>query len=293
MSRITASVEQWNSLQAKALEVRVAEVFGLFRDAGIEPILIKGWAASRKYPENLIRRPGDIDLAVAPDEYERVWELSHRPEFAYFNIDLHKGLRQLDTIGWPDLFEHSMSIELNGTPVRVLCEEDHLRVLCVHWLIDGGGYKDKLWDIYYAVQNRSADFDWDRCLNVISAVRRKWVICAIALAHRYLGLKVDDLPFVDELEPIPNWITKCVEREWRRAYRLEPVLTSTHDKRLLLHQIARRIPPNPIRATIEAEGDLYGNRRRIYQAQVIGRRALPFVRDLAAFAKLKMRGTTD
>jgi hypothetical protein len=290
MSVVTADIDTWNSLQSKAQEIKVASAFQAFESVGIQPILIKGWAAARKYPRHHIRRPGDVDLVVPPEDFDRAQRLILDPTVARFSIDLHKALRQLDSLEWSDLFQHSKLVELNGTNVRVLCEEDHLRVLSTHWLIDGGGYKDKLWDIYYAVENRSADFDWNRCLNVVSATRRKWVVCAIALAHRYLGLNVDDLPFANELETIPKWITNCVEREWKRADRLEPILTSTHDKGLLMRQIARRIPPNAIRATIEAEGDLYGNRRRIYQAQVIGRRALPFARDLVWFAKQKVRG---
>lgn len=290
MSVVTADIDTWNSLQSKAQEINVVSAFHAFENAGIQPILIKGWAAARKYPRHHIRRPGDIDLAFPPEDFERAGDVIRQPDVARYNVDLHKGLRQLDTVDWTDLFQHSKLVDLNGTSVRVLCEEDHLRLMSTHWLIDGGSYKDKLWDVYYAVQNRSADFDWDRCLNVVSATRRKWVICTIGLAHRYLGLSVDDLPFADEVETIPKWITNCVEREWKRADRLEPILTSTHDKGLLIRQIARRIPPNPIRATIEAEGDLYGSRRQIYQAQVIGRRALPFARDLISFAKQKVRG---
>jgi hypothetical protein len=293
MSVVTADIVQWYSLQAKALDIRLGQAFQSFRSTGIEPILIKGWAAARMYPKHHVRRPGDIDLAVAPECYETALTFSRQPDVAKLNIDLHKGLRQLDSLDWEDLFDHSVLIDLDGTPIRVLCEEDHLRVLSTHWLIDGGGYKDKLWDIYYAVQNRSADFDWERCLNVVSPIRRGWVICAIALAHKYLDLDISDLPFLDELEEIPTWITRCVEKEWARNERLEPILTSTHDKQLLLHQIVRRIPPNPIRSTIEAEGDLYGKRRWVYQAQVVGRRALPFARDTIAFAKMKIRGNNE
>ena len=288
----TADIDQWNLLQAKVQELKVASAFRAFRSGGIEPILIKGWAAARKYPENHVRRPGDIDLAVAPDKYEAAWSLSRRPDVAKLNIDLHRSLRQLDTLEWGDLLGHSILIDLDGVSVRVLCEEDHLRVLCTHWLIDGGSYKDKLWDIYYAVANRSTDFDWNRCLNIVSPIRRGWVVCTIALAHKYLGLSVTDLAFSKELETIPHWITRCVEREWSRE-RLEPILTSTHDTRLLLHQITRRIPPNPIRSTIEAEGDLYGSGRVWYQFQVMGRRALPFARDTIQFAKMKIRGNND
>jgi hypothetical protein len=291
MAVVIADSDQWNSLQAKALEARLSAAFDAFQHNEIDSILIKGWAIARKYPKERVRRPGDIDLAVDPSNFEKAWQISRSPDITKLNIDMHQGLRHLDELDWNELFGHSKIVDLNGTPIRVLCEEDHLRVLATHWLIDGGGYKDKLWDIYYAVENRSPDFDWDRSLNVVSPIRRKWVICAIALAKKYLDLKVDDLPFKDELEPIPPWITRCVEREWARSERLEPVLTSTHDRGLMLRQIARRLPPNPIRATIEANGDLYGHRRSIYQMQVLGRRALPFTRDLLSVVKRRFRGT--
>jgi hypothetical protein len=104
------------------------------------------------------------------------------------------------------------------------------------------------------------------------------VICTIGLAHKYLDLEIDDLPLAREARAIPRWVSRCVEREWARS-RLEPVLTSVHDRELLWEQMRRRMPPNPIRATIEANGDLYGPMRWWYQFLVIARRLGPFLRD--------------
>jgi len=289
---VDASVSNWNLLQAQVQKRRVTATFEAFRANRIEPILIKGWAAARYYPNLSLRRPGDIDIAVNPDEFTTAQEVVSRRDFSNVNIDLHSGLRHLDSVAWPVLFERSILCDLNNTKIRVLCDEDHLRLLSVHWLVDGGRYKDKLWDIFYAVENRRPDFDWERCLDVVSPIRRRWVICAIAIAHAYLGLNISGLPFESEANNIPAWIKECLEKEWKQSYHFEPILTSTHDSRLLVHQIFRRLPPNPIRATIEAEGDLYGNRRAIYQTKVIARRLGPFLRDLFHFIRLKMRGET-
>ena len=38
---------------------------------GIDPVLIKGWAVNRLYPEGIVRPAGDIDLVVPDGEYAR------------------------------------------------------------------------------------------------------------------------------------------------------------------------------------------------------------------------------
>jgi hypothetical protein len=239
--------------------------------------MFKGWAAARFYSDPVERRVGDIDLAVSRSDYPAACEIARSDEAISLHIDLHRELRELDTLPWETIVKQSHLVELDREQIRILGEEDHLRVLAVHWLLDGGRYKDKLWDIYYAVENRSADFDWHRCLDVVESHRRRWVICAIALAHDFLHLRIDDLPFADEARNLPGWITKAVEREWRHSEDLQPVLSVRFDSRWMVRQILRRLPPNPIRATIEAEGDLFDNSRLIYQIRVLKRRARPFI----------------
>jgi hypothetical protein len=280
MPEVVPTIDTWSRLQAAVHEAKIKAAFKAFRQAGIEPVLFKGWAAARNYPAAMVRQIGDIDLAVSPAQIGSASDLIKTDEVGHLFIDLKAGLSSLDTVDWDILFERSELVELQDSQIRILCPEDHLRVICNHWLIDGGRFKDKLWDIYYAVENRPADFHWERCLGNIPDYRKDWVIIAIGIARHYLDLRVDDLPFMVNSKPIPQWILKTVEDEWKKAKELMPILSTTTDKRQFMTQMFRRFPPNPIRATIEGNGDLYGHMRSWYQVMVLVRRSGPFLKGL-------------
>jgi len=272
--------QRFNTLTYKVHEHYLEKAWMRFENAGFKPILIKGWAAAQFYTDPIKRRYNDIDLIIEPDKYDEAMEF-----LASFNentaIDLHKGARQLDSLSYESLYVNSQTIKCGKTEVRVLRPEDHLRVLCVHWLADGGAYKIRLWDIYYAVKNRPADFDWERCLNKISSTRRKWIVCTIGLACKYLGLNVEDTPIADEVKDIPQWLIKTVEKEWKSDVNLEPLHYFLHDKKNLFRQIKKRIPPNPIQATIDMEGEFDNRPRIFYQIGDIFFRLAPSVKRIA------------
>jgi hypothetical protein len=258
----------WFTLQSRISELRVVEAFRFMREKGIEPILIKGLAAARYYPEKWRRQYSDVDLCVEPASFERAKKLAESPEGRKYNIDLHKGLRHLDLVPWDDLARNSELIEIENIKnscVRVLRPEDHLRVLCTHWLTDGGAYKERLWDIFYLIENRPEAFDWGRCLDAAGPKRRRWVVCCIGLAHKYLNLNIKDTPVAEEAENLPLWLTKTVETEWNSTVRLKPLYTCLNEKKVLWEQIKKRIPPNPIQATVEMEGDFDETSRLKYQ----------------------------
>ncbi len=261
-TQITQEEDQWLLLRFKVFEQQIADAFRVFRANNIEPVLIKGWAASLKYPRKHRRTFSDIDLAVDPRQYETALEIVETNNLI---VDLHKSLRHLDTLEWEKLFENSVLCKVDETDVRILSEEDHLRVLCVHWLTDGGAYREKLWDIYYAVENRDPNFDWNLCLNVVSSKRRLWIIYTIGLAHRYLNLDVSKLSFREEILDFPKWLIKAVESEWSSPVKLRPIHSCINDKKEFLRQILKRIPPNAIQATIEMEGDFDNRSRIMYQ----------------------------
>lgn len=277
-----SDVRRWNILSRRVSEKRIASAFTRLSNIAIKPILIKGWAAARWYPDSVAREYVDIDLAVSKSDYSAVSKLSLSEPNILDGVDLHRELRHLDTMEWETLFSRSQMINLDNTPVRILAPEDHLRVMAVHWLNDGGANKDRLWDIYYAISNRPPDFDWEKCLGVVSPKRRRWVICTIGLAHKYLDLYIDDLPFASEAKQLPEWLTDTVESEWTSEVFLRPLQTCLKDPGEFFRQIKKRFPPNPIQATIDVEGEFDSGGRAIYQIKDIAQRTGPSLKRIAS-----------
>ncbi len=262
----TENDTKWDILQVKLQERNVCKVFRAFRKNGIEPVLIKGYAVARYYPEDVGRSSVDIDLAFDPDQFDAVNEFLSTNPIGAVGIDIHNGLRHHDTLSWQELFSRSQLIDVNGEDIRVLSDEDHLRVLCVHWLTDGGENKKRLWDIYYAVSKRPENFDWDKCLGVVSEKRRNWVIYTIGIAHHYLKLDISDLPFKEKAERVPPWLLREVKRHWDMDLPIVPLNATLHDKDQFFRQVKKRFPPNPIYSTISMEGSLDARTRIFYQA---------------------------
>ncbi|MEO8573990.1 MAG: nucleotidyltransferase family protein [Pyrinomonadaceae bacterium] len=267
-------------LRKRIAEDLILAAFRGLRSHGIEPILIKGWAAARNYPASMPRFFGDNDLAVSEADYDAAKKLiSAGPDIA--GIDLHRELHHLDTLSWKTLIANSEVVRLDGENIRILCTEDHLRVLCVHWLTDGGERRERLWDIVYAVRNRPNDFDWSKCLDVVSETRRQWIITSIGLAHKYLGLELEGLPFADEARNLPAWLTRYLEKEWARNLELRPLHVQLNSPVNLLRQVMKRIPPNPIQATINCEGDFRSRTRVGYQIRDMFNRLIPSIKRIS------------
>ena len=271
---------RWQLLYIKKLEVEVVEAFSLLRSGGVEPILIKGWAAARNYPDPGVRFFSDTDLAVSEQDFAKARQLLQSEAGKRIGIDLHQELRHLDTKVWEEIFKDSQEVDLAGTKIRLPSDEDHLRILAVHWLTDGGANKARLWDIFYAVQNRPSDFDWDRCLNCVSEVRQQWIIATIGLAHRYLDLEIDDLPFADRAKDLPMWLIAALEKEWESGVPLKSLHTCLNNPKEFFAQVKKRLPPNPIEATIEMEGSFDNKSRLKYQFGSILKRIRPSIKGI-------------
>ncbi len=281
--------EKFRIIAYKAYEKRIADVWKILQDERREIILIKGWAAAQNYPKPYLRDIGDVDIAVNPEQYPSTLDSLNKHEIG--EVDLHEGLRKLDLLDWKTLYTNSRIANCGETKIRIPGFEDNLRILIVHWLNDGGINKEKLWDIYYAVENRPADFVWEYFLNSGGSKRRKWLVCAIGLAHKYFGLNVEGTPIAEETKDIPEWVIRTVEREWDSNIRFSYLHSNLDNSKQFFEQLKKRISPNPIQATVDMEGKFDNGTRVFYQIGDIILRFLPSIKRVSKvmFNNLKNR----
>lgn len=277
-----SAARRLQSLTYKVQEHRLEKAWIRFENAGFKPILIKGWAAAQVYPNPSERDFNDIDLMIDSSRYVEAVNFLETFKSDKFGsnpgIDLHKDAKTLDTVSFENLYARSKTVVCGETDVRVLCPEDHLRILCVHWLVDSGAKKEKLWDIYYALENRPADFNWDRCLNAAGPTRRKWIVCVVGLTGKYLGLNIEDTPLAKEAADLPRWLIKAVEREWQSDVKLRSIHYVLRDRKEFWRQIKKRIPPNPIQATVDLNGEFNDQPRIFYQVGDVFLRLNPWLK---------------
>ncbi|HKO61574.1 MAG TPA: nucleotidyltransferase family protein, partial [Pyrinomonadaceae bacterium] len=89
------------SLKSVAHEQAVEKVFRLLREAGVEALLVKGWAAAILYEQQDLRPAGDIDLCVRPEHRDKaVAALAGSGCFT----DLHTSLSEIGERSLDDLF---------------------------------------------------------------------------------------------------------------------------------------------------------------------------------------------
>jgi hypothetical protein len=247
-----------NTLHAAVNQQTIEETIALLRSVEIDPILVKGWAVARVYPEQGLRPYGDIDLCVRPEQFAAAEiALKNLPDKQH-EIDLHCGFEKFGGGSVDEIYARSQLARLGETDVRVLSTEDHLRVLSIHMLREGAWRPLWLCDIAAVVEFLPSNFDWDFCL---SENRRQadWVLCAISLAQQLLDADISHTPAAQRTRQLPRWLIPAILKEWES---LLPSMTQRHHAPIAnyLHSPAgvlrglRHRWPNPIEATISVRG---------------------------------------
>ena len=205
-----------HTVAEQAATRRLVAVLERLRSAGVEPLLVKGWAIARHYPEPGLRPYSDIDLIVRPEEYDRARAALAASPSAGLPVDWHAGTERLDSRSFEELTARAEAVALGDTTIGVLGPEDHLRVLSLHALRHDVGRPIWLCDLAVALAARSPEFDWRRCLGPDERVAG-WVACVLGLAHRLLGAPVAGTPAAARASDLPGWLPTSVLRRWSQS----------------------------------------------------------------------------
>lgn len=252
-----------NTIQAAIQERRLTKAVSTLRSAGIDPLLVKGWAVARLYPARGLRPYADIDLCVHPKDYRRADQvlagLESGHERVASHVDLHSGFEKFGGGSTEGFLARSSLVELGTSEIRVPSLEDHLRILCVHFLREGAWRPLWLCDIASLVETRPATFNWDACLTNDRRLS-EWINSTMRLAEQLLGADLSGTP-AEETTDLPAWLVDTVLKEWEARL---PAMMERH--RAPMATYLAHVPgalkgmrdrwPNPIEATISVRGPI-------------------------------------
>jgi hypothetical protein len=274
-------------LSARIHEQEIKAVFALLRGAGIEPVLVKGWSVARLYSDPGLRPYGDIDLCVHPDQFARAAAaLKCLDEGEGHYVDLHAGFDGVgrghqafrvptlvgsflgtncpakagtpNTWNFDELFERSQLVPLGGEQIRILSQEDHLRILSLHLLRSGAWRPLWLGDVALALETRANKFNWETCLGP-DRREAEWVACTIGLAQELLGAG-KNFEIRNSKFEFPGWLAPAVLAQWgrerdpsARATALPELIRKAPGLKVVLSEVRWRWD-NPVRATARTNG---------------------------------------
>jgi hypothetical protein len=249
------------ALRAEVHRLEIKQAFKLLREAGIEPVLIKGWSIARLYAEPGLRPYGDIDLIVGPGQRGKAREALTGGGLN-FHVDVeHDEFEGLSVRRWEELYSRTRLIGLDDISVRVLGAEDELKLLCIHLLRHGAWRPLWLCDVAAAIEAASRDFDWDYCLRG-TGPQLNWMTCATGLAGTLLGADTNAFPLEEKARRIPLWLVRTVLKQWETPFPWRqapmrygaPVASYLRNPAGILKDLINRWP-NPIEATVKMEGE--------------------------------------
>jgi len=275
------------TLQAAIHQTKIEKVFGCFRAANIEPILIKGWSVARRYPQPGLRPYGDIDLLIRPHDHLIANRIVASDELRDCRIDLHPRPFELADRPIADVFTRSSLVPCGAQQVRILCDEDQLALLAVHFLKHACWRPLWLCDVGLMLESISREFDWDVCLGTDKR-RVNWILLVIGLARELLGASINDEQIAARATA-PAWVIENVLTNWEQPFvgkhephnHHAPIQSYLRKPQGFFSDLKRRWP-SPILATVSSNGT-FGNRRRLcYHLKNCAQRAARLVRPLPA-----------
>jgi hypothetical protein len=271
-----------HALGSAGHEQCLASIVTCLRGADIEPIIVKGWSISRRYPAPGLRPYGDVDVCVPPEQVAATLAILQRERGRVGIVDVHAGVADLDDRTLEALQARTQLVPLGELPIRVLGPEDQLRHLALHLMRHGAWRPLWLCDLAVMLEGLPAGFDWDCCLRG-QPVLRDWVVAALGLAGRLLDANVQP---VGPLRGAFNarWLANTVLGLWSLGADANdavtvPLSACLHSGQSLRRALRQRWP-NPIRAAFKLGVSPFARwPRPLVQAAAFAGRGLQYLRD--------------
>jgi hypothetical protein len=200
--------------QAIQYEEQLLNIFRTLTSLGIRAILLKGWSVARFYPAPGLRPLGDVDLLVADSERSLTHQAIRQLKCKRFPVDTdHDEFSRFGESSFEQLYERSERSNLQDSAIRILRPEDHLRLLCLHFLKHGGWRPLWLCDVAAALENLPVTFAWKDCLGRCERYAQ-WIACTIEAAREILGAQPTvELPSSNR-PIVPRWFLSAMLKEW-------------------------------------------------------------------------------
>jgi len=281
LTETTASLRQafrLHALEAAQHERTLRHVLGHFNEAGLVPIVFKGWTLTSFYAQPALRPYGDIDVLVAPADEScarKVLDALPQTERTQVDLDMRILGRFLPDRTFDSLFDRTSIETFRDVRYRLLAPEDHLRLISLHQLHHGGWRPLWLCDVAAFVENLPEGFDWERCLEGNRHLS-DGVVALVTLAEELLGAR---LPPGAPRRSAPSWFREAILSAWAQGYRPPPA--SLHSFRQLGWRGAaaavRARWPDPISSTLHLRAPFRGIPRFALQCAECARRAALFL----------------
>jgi putative nucleotidyltransferase-like protein len=225
----------------------VALAVGALTAAGLEPMVMKGPAVSRHYPEPGLRPMDDLDLLLPPESHSGAlsalvgagWTVSRpksrdfydtqlrHPDVPSMPLELHYGLE-----GWHErsndldpmwLWRRRVPFDCLGTPAFGLPFEEEIVSLAAHAGKPYHGFDRMIWlaDLGMVIGYAQAHggFDWDRLEELAAQTQCTTVVTAALLMARRMGLVVPEPQFA---LPTRGWrsvpLHRLLDLDWPVAH---------------------------------------------------------------------------
>lgn len=192
------------------VEEAVVECVSRLRAYGIEPVLIKGLALAKLYPEGIVRPAGDIDLVVHKEEFAAAHAILHDSTKPAIPIDVDlKHVQILDEAPHAGFSPDIGTVVIGGRTIRTISPSDNLSMLVGHFLKHSGAKCRWLVDIALFLEAGTSRTDHRY------SAERHWIEPSEWMARSELGLQSPiQIGRIRPTRPAPLWLVSEVRCRW-------------------------------------------------------------------------------